>query len=520
MAASRKRVFARNITSNLAGYAVSAVVALFLSPFVVSALGGLHYGLWTLLVSLTGYYGLLDLGVRSAVGQYVTRYWARDDMVGVSRTFSTSMVLLCGVAFVGILVTLGLTWYLPSFLEANNTGETALEPAALEVLIHDARIAMMICGGGIALGIPMALWATATYAQERFDISNAVGIAERLILAALIVWTLQEGHGVIGLAAVTVGTQFLASTARMIIAYKLMPGLSVSIRNFAKESVRELWNYGIFNFMVNAADRVVLYMDAIVVTTFIGLAAVTPYEIGAKLIPYFMSLVLAITWTMTPYATACDARGDMDALRRLLLKGTRGSLFIASVICAGLLLAGDEFLLIWMDPQFLDEGTSYAIMAVLAWATLARASTSCGRQILFGMRRMKLLASLAFAEAGLNIGLSIVLVQHYGLIGVAWGTLISIVVAYVITQNVFIVRLTGVSGHHYLWQILRATVPVIGSMYLVSLWTDTWLVVNSWSWFGVEVLLLMVPVIPIGYLLVMNEDEREIIKRRLPFRRK
>jgi O-antigen/teichoic acid export membrane protein len=272
--------------------------------------------------------------------------------------------------------------------------------------------------------------------------------------------------------------------------------------------------------MVNAADRVVLYIDAIVVTTFIGLAAVTPYEIGAKLIPYFMSLVLAITWTMTPYATACDARGDMDALRRLLLKGTRGSLFIASVICAGLLLAGDEFLLIWMDPQFLDEGTSYAIMAVLAWATLARASTSCGRQILFGMRRMKLLASLAFTEAGLNIGLSIVLVQHYGLIGVAWGTLISIVVAYVITQNVFIVRLTGVSGHHYLWQILRATVPVIGSMYLVSLWTDTWLVVNSWSWFGVEVLLLMVPVIPIGYLLVMNEDEREIIKRRLPFRRK
>ncbi len=133
---------------------------------------------------------------------------------------------------------------------------------------------------------------------------------------------------------------------------------------------------------------------------------------------------------------------------------------------------------------------------------------------------MKLLASLAFTEAGLNIGLSIVLVQHYGLIGVAWGTLISIVVAYVITQNVFLVRLTGVSGHRYLWQVLRATVPVIGSMYLVSLWTDTWLVVNSWAWFGVEALLLMVPVIPIGYLLVMNEDEREIIKRRLPFRRK
>ena len=124
-----------------------------------------------------------------------------------------------------------------------------------------------------------------------------------------------------------------------------------------------------------------------------------------------MSLVLAITWTMTPYATACDAKGDRDALRRLLLQGTRGSLFVAAVIGAGLLIAGEDFLNIWMDPKFLDGNTSYMVMVYLAWATLARASTSCGRQVLFGMRRMKLLATLAAVEATLNIGLSVVLVH-------------------------------------------------------------------------------------------------------------
>ena len=143
MATSRKGVFARNITSNLAGYIVSAVVALFLSPFVISTLGALNFGMWTLLVSLTGYYGLLDLGVRSAVGQYVTRYWSRDDMDGVNRTFSTSMALLVLVAGVGLIVTVGLMYFLPGFLEAKNLEADPadrLDAAELARLIADSEI--------------------------------------------------------------------------------------------------------------------------------------------------------------------------------------------------------------------------------------------------------------------------------------------------------------------------------------------------------------------------------------------
>ena len=80
MTQPRQGIFARNISSNLAGFLVSAVVALLLSPFIIRTLGDVKYGLWTLLISLTGYYGILDLGVRSAVGHYVTRYWAKNDV--------------------------------------------------------------------------------------------------------------------------------------------------------------------------------------------------------------------------------------------------------------------------------------------------------------------------------------------------------------------------------------------------------------------------------------------------------
>ena len=46
---------------------------------------------------------------------------------------------------------------------------------SLAQLIADSEIAMQIAGVGIALGIPAALWASVTYARERFDIANAIG---------------------------------------------------------------------------------------------------------------------------------------------------------------------------------------------------------------------------------------------------------------------------------------------------------------------------------------------------------
>ena len=242
---TRLGIFARNITSNLAGYIVGAAVAIFLSPFVIRELGTIQYGLWVILVSMTGYYGLLDLGVRSAVGQYVTRYWAKQEIEGVNRTMSTSFVLLCLVATIAVCVTIALWFLLPGWIDQKNVaavanGDPAVTAEELKTLIADTKLAMIISGLGIALGIPMALWATITYAKERFEIANAIGISERLAVAGFTVWALFEGYGIIGVALATTSSQLLAGSARIWVGFRIMPELNVSLRRFSKDSVKEL----------------------------------------------------------------------------------------------------------------------------------------------------------------------------------------------------------------------------------------------------------------------------------------
>ena len=55
------------------------VVMFLVSPFVINSLGKIEYGIWSLLVVVTGYMGMLDLGVRASTGRYVILYLGKGD---------------------------------------------------------------------------------------------------------------------------------------------------------------------------------------------------------------------------------------------------------------------------------------------------------------------------------------------------------------------------------------------------------------------------------------------------------
>ena len=83
---SRARVYFRNLTANWIGYAVNLVVMFFMSPFVVHTLGNVDYGVWSLMVSLTGYLGLTELGTRAGIGRFINFYLARRTRIPSTRS--------------------------------------------------------------------------------------------------------------------------------------------------------------------------------------------------------------------------------------------------------------------------------------------------------------------------------------------------------------------------------------------------------------------------------------------------
>ena len=84
----------RNAVANTLGYAIAIAISFVQAPFLIHQLGDERYGIWTLIGLVTGYYGLLDLGTRGAVGFFVARARARDATVEIAELTASAFWFL------------------------------------------------------------------------------------------------------------------------------------------------------------------------------------------------------------------------------------------------------------------------------------------------------------------------------------------------------------------------------------------------------------------------------------------
>ncbi len=434
------RVLARNLLSNWAGFAVQAALTFVLTPFVLRELGEARYGVWALIVGLTGYYGLLDLGFRAGLTQYLTRYLALRDYERLNQTASTGFVALAGCGLLIMVASLALGWAAPSWFHL---------PHGLDA---EVQTAILIVGGGAAAQFLFFPFSAVLTATQRFDLSNLAGISTRLLTGVATFACLEAGYGLIGLSLAVAGGNLLDYLLRWRFAYRVLPELRLSPQLARWRACWEFTQFGLWSVLTLAGVRLIAYSDGIVIGLFLPVAAITPFALAVSLTTYFQDAFAPIGHVFFPVATQLDAQGDARALRDLYLNGSRLLLLLA--VGSGLIAGfwGADFFRLWIGP--LSEAAGYppasALFPVLLIGSVITAGQRVGYQVLLGTRRPRLLACLFAGEALINLALSVVLIQPLGLFGVALGTAIPALVFQGVVQPMVVGRLLGVSAAHYL----------------------------------------------------------------------
>src|SRR3982074_1699264 len=96
----------KNISSSWFALGANILMGVFLSPFILHRLGDTAFGIWVLIFSVTGYYGIFDFGIRSSIIRYVSKYTATRDLEEASRLINSAMFTYTGVGALSMLVTL------------------------------------------------------------------------------------------------------------------------------------------------------------------------------------------------------------------------------------------------------------------------------------------------------------------------------------------------------------------------------------------------------------------------------
>jgi len=446
-----------NIASNYLRVIVGIAVMFFLIPFMVSRLGVDTFGLWSLIFAVVGLFGLLDLGFATAAMKYVAELTAKGDHAQRNEVLATLLVVYSALGAVCLALV--------ALLAGPASGWFDLSPDQARPF----TLALWLIGTVVAINFPASLVKAILIGSGRMHLVNGIELVITLLNATLIVILLEAGFGLIGVAIATATTMLLGPLVMLPLAIRLTPALSASPRLFSRSRVRELLGFSVYFFIANVAMLIILRIDPVVIKAFLTLGAVAVYAVAAKIAEYTYLLNKQFSNALMPLVSQSKGAGDTDTVRRILVDGTRFLLAIAVPFIALLFFYADAIVIRWMGREFADAVPllRLLLLAVLFSSVQLNAANVLG---MTGEHRF-----VAFAMGGsalLNLILSIILIQTFGLTGVALGTLLATLAAELLLVVPRACRAQGVGVWEFLgnaiWPTLPALVPSLGAAALMA----------------------------------------------------
>jgi len=405
---SKVEIF-KNVGSSWFALGINVLVGIFISPFILHRLGDEAFGLWVLIFSVTGYYGLFDLGIRSSIVRYVAKYSAVDDHEQLNRLINTAMFSYSAVGLACLLLTGIGSFFVSSIFHV---------PADF---LSTARWLFLMVGASVALGFPLGVFGGILEGLQRFYLLNFTSTTSILMRALLIVIALKRGGGLLTVALITVGLPLITAAINAGFVFHLLP-IHFRRSYVNRTTLKKIGNYGGTTFMIIVAGRLRFKTDAVVIGTFLSSAAITYFTIGSRLVDYAGEVVSSLAQIFVPMSSQSDATGDMRGLQKIFIAGNRACALIIFPIAATLIILGKSVIEAWVGSKYV--ATSYPILLILLIPTSLMLAQSASGRILYGMAKHRTLAWVTLGEGVSNLVLSIALVRHYGIVGDAIGTAI------------------------------------------------------------------------------------------------
>ena len=485
-----RRAFLLGAGTNWLAFAAVLAVSFFLTPYLIAALGKPRYDVWCVAESVLAYFTLLDMGVAACLTRFVARHHAAADRDGLNRIASSCLAVFLAAG--GIALLLGV----PVLV--------GLAPRLTAKAGSDVLPFLLLMLANLAATLPLSVFPAVLDGLERFAAKSLARVVALAFRTVGIVAVMQHGGGLLHLAAVFTAVNVIEHLALAAMCRRFLPGLRFARAFIDRATLHEVRGYSTDAFLAMLAGRVTVQTGAIIVGVFLPAGDVTFFATAARLVEYAKTLLRTITATLTPGVSAMEARGDHAGVRHLFLTATRWVLYLVVPVNLGLWFFGKPFLERWVGAEFV--GGSFPATAVLAATLTIGVAQSVASRILYGLGRLRLFARLALVEAGLNLGLTLVLIGPLGVEGVAVAVAVPNVLFCVAVIG-FTARQLGATVGDYLSAWVR---PVMAGVVPAAVWFAAGPVEPTWWAVGRGIALGLAP---FGIAVAAIEFRRPIMER-------
>ena len=494
---------ALNTASAWAANGGAMLVGFFLTPFLLAHLGDRIYGLYSLAASIGAWTTFVGIPIGTYASRYATEHLERREFAAFDRTLATSLGLAILAAAL-LLVPISLF---------------AAHPEKLFTLSSDiipaARSAILIIGLTSALTIVVRVWESRVFTSRRFYLLNATLLVSRLVGAAVVVAYFWWVGPSLTVWLLTMTTLPLLLSVCFVIprAGRGMPALVTSVA-LDRDEIRRALPFVLFLAFGSLGQLLFDSTDALLISSLpeLGVSHVATYDIGARWWRLLRPLIEAFLIAVSPALITLATRDDRLALRREVIARTRHSMLVAMIPVVSIASVAGPFITHWVGV-----GYTHASVPVM-WLTLASLllwapGMYCYR-VALSLSTIRLTMASLVASGVLNLLLSIAFVHYFelGLLGIAVGTLVSVILWSNMFMGILTCRTCSISPLQYFREAYAK--PGLTLLILVAV---AWGIAHLWipgSLLQTLFLLALLAVsfCPIVFVLGLTIEERAALR--------
>ena len=394
----------------------SLFLALVSVPLVTQRFGIEGLGVWLLVQQVASHIQLLELGVASTLGRFLSRAQSLGDSVGYGRYASTALVMLILMGAVLILLAFPLGLAFPLIFEL---------PAHIE---KDAVWMLVIAMLSTALLLPLRSAFGILSSQHKFVlIASGDGVALILRFTLIIlVCNILEQHALVALSMAVFVPGLLTSSALFVIAMRSISQGLLSPRLVSIQSMREFFGISLATMVVTLAATLLRQGSPILAGYSLDVESIPQLALPLMLVTSLGPFIGVANQGLVPIASHLDATRRVEELRIAYLTTVKYTLALGLFLLACMLLFAKYFLLFWLSSKDFDPNYIHLIyinLLIIYAGYCLTIPAMFARTVLVavGLHRVAARGEFVSVILGLSIGWLLMNVFSLGSTGMALG---------------------------------------------------------------------------------------------------
>ena len=474
----------------------------FLTPFILSKVGKIEYGLYSLVLSIVNYLNLLEFGLNSAYIRYYLKFKTEGNKYKVKQLNGTFLFIFFTIGIIASLFCLLMSRKIHLIVKEDLSAEYIFK---MKEMLYIISIMILFSFINIIFNCYLV-------ANEKFIFQKGIQLLKIILDAIIIILFLIVGYGILGIIYTKTFLVILVFIINVIYSIKKIK-MKFTFKFLELFYIKEMFSFSSLIFLQMLISEVLWNIDKVVLSKISGIEEVAVYSLAAQINTYYVIIGSTISNVFIPkvnkliFSSSKTEAEKNKLLITLMGKIGRIQLLILSPILLTFILFGKKFIILWVGKNYIG---TYYIATILIIVTSFLVLQSIGVEIERARNMQKFMCLIGILLAILNLIISIPMAKLYGGIGSAIGTVISVIIGHIFIRNWYYNKKMDLNIKVFFKEIFKLFPALFLTLIFGLLLLKVFLINTFFDLFFLMFVFNIIYIIII-WLIGMNRSEKELV---------